>query len=273
MPIIRVSKDKKNPYFMMNKTGINDPGLSLKAKGLLAYLISKPDGWYINYSDIIKNSLNSIYSVRSAVSELLSHGYMERTQIRKDDGQFGFYDYIVYEKPLLINIRKNNLSPHSGFPHTVLPLTDKHTLLNNDLGNIISTTTTPGGKMSAIQDPVVDDRYSKEEIRELKNLLSNLNIKNHKKLFEMFHISQIYTYATWISSRKMNMKNPTGFFITAIKENWIDYDETPDIVRLPRWWVYCFPCRHNYNYSSQEPKPYTCPKCNKPVPISEHEKF
>ena len=31
--IIRVVKDKDNPYVMMNKSGLNDPRLSFKAKG------------------------------------------------------------------------------------------------------------------------------------------------------------------------------------------------------------------------------------------------
>ena len=52
MSIIRVSKNKNNPYFLMNNTGINDKNLSFKAKGVLAYLISKPDNWYINYRDL-----------------------------------------------------------------------------------------------------------------------------------------------------------------------------------------------------------------------------
>ncbi|GAI91055.1 unnamed protein product, partial [marine sediment metagenome] len=117
MSIIRVSKDKNNPYFVMNNSGVNDPRLSLKAKGLLAYLMSKPDCWYINYNDIIKHSSNGIKSIRSAISELLSFGYMERAQLRNYNGEYGFYDFIVYEKPLLINIRKNRLSPHSRFGH------------------------------------------------------------------------------------------------------------------------------------------------------------
>jgi len=71
----------------------------------------------------------------------------------------------------------------------------------------------------------------------------------------------------------MKMKNPTGFLITAIRENWIEYEKTPEVKRVPRWWVYCFPCRKNYNYISEKKIPYTCPKCKNNVPFSEHEKF
>ena len=34
--IIRVAKNKDNPYVMMNKAGLNDSRLSFKAKGILA---------------------------------------------------------------------------------------------------------------------------------------------------------------------------------------------------------------------------------------------
>lgn len=273
MPIIRVSKDKKNPYFVMNKSGINDPDLSLKAKGLLSYLISKPDHWYVNYNDIIKHSKNSVYSVRSAVAELLSHGYMKRTQLRKSDGQFGYYDYIVYEKPLLINIRKNRLSPHSGFPHTVPPLTDNFTLLSNDLENVMSTTTTPAAKNLKSPALAVVDPAALEMKKETILLLDKLKIKNYKKIFKEFPLDKIFDYSRWITNRKSKMSNPTGFLISAIRENWLDYEKTPEKERLPRFWVYCFPCRKNYNYQSKEKIPYICPICKKSIPFSEHEKI
>ncbi|MCU5830256.1 replication protein, partial [Clostridioides difficile] len=50
MGIIRVSKDKDNPYVVLNKTCLEDVKLSWQAKGLHSYLISKPDHWkiYVN---------------------------------------------------------------------------------------------------------------------------------------------------------------------------------------------------------------------------------
>ena len=76
MSIIRVVKNKKNPYLIMNKTGLNDKRLSLKSKGLLCYLLSKPDNWYISTQDIISNNDNARASVFSAINELVRYGYM-----------------------------------------------------------------------------------------------------------------------------------------------------------------------------------------------------
>jgi len=273
MAIIRVLKNKQNPYFMMNKTGINDPRLSLKAKGLLAYLLSKPDGWYINYQDIIKNSHNSVYSIRSAVKELLGFGYMVRTQIRNENGRFGYYDYTVYEKPQSINLRKNRRSPAIGFPHAVHPLTEKHTLLNNDLKNVMTTTTTLSKINIDSPIPVADDSAALKKKNTIIEIFKGLNIKSHLKIFEDFPLDKILIYTTWLKNRNSKMTNPTGFLISALRENWIDYDQEPKIKKVPRWWVYCFPCRKDYQYSSEEKKELICKICKKPVPLREHERF
>ena len=43
--IFRVDKDKQNPYVIINKQVFEDPSISLKAKGVIGYLLSKPDNW------------------------------------------------------------------------------------------------------------------------------------------------------------------------------------------------------------------------------------
>ncbi len=273
MSIIRVLKNKKNPYFMMNKTGINDPRLSLKSKGLLAYLISKPDGWYINYQDIIKNSNNSVYSIRSAVKELLHFGYMVRTQIRSENGRFGYYDYTVYERPQAINLRKNRPPPVIGFPHAVNPLTEKRILLSNDFKNIISTTTTFSGNIPVKLKPAADDSATLEKKNSIIEIFKSLNIKSHLKIFEEFPVDKILLYSEWLKNRKSKMSNPTGFLITALRENWIDYEKDPQVKKTPRWWAYCFPCRKDHQYFSEVKKECICKKCNKPIPFIEHERF
>ena len=44
--VIRVKKRPSN-FVMMDKTFLEDDRLSYKAKGLLAYLLSKPDDWKV----------------------------------------------------------------------------------------------------------------------------------------------------------------------------------------------------------------------------------
>ncbi len=54
MAVFRVIKDKENPYVMLNKYFVYDGRLSLKAKGLMSYFLSRPDNWEFYSSEIEK---------------------------------------------------------------------------------------------------------------------------------------------------------------------------------------------------------------------------
>ena len=74
-----------------------DKNLSARAKGIYAYLFSKPDGWQFRTS-IIENELKeSIPLFRAAIKELIASGYVRRTQVN-ENGVFGgvVYEFIPY---------------------------------------------------------------------------------------------------------------------------------------------------------------------------------
>ena len=102
--IIRVAKNKDNPYVMMNKTGLNDSRLSFKAKGILAYLLSKPDNWKVMVVDLIKVSTDGQRAIYSGLKELETYGYMKRKRVYRIDENTGRnvidrWEMIVYETP------------------------------------------------------------------------------------------------------------------------------------------------------------------------------
>jgi len=101
--IIRVNK-KDQPYVLISKELINDKSLSYKAKGIMGYLLSKPDGWHVRIGDLINQSTDGEKSVRSGVKELKTIGYMIPA-IERDPttGRVLKYDYEVREKPLAQN--------------------------------------------------------------------------------------------------------------------------------------------------------------------------
>ena len=125
--IFRVSKNKENPYVMVNKEWINDNKLSAKSKGILLYLLSKPDNWQVYETDIIKHMNDGRSSIRSGIKELLDEGYIHRQQKRSKDGKFGGYTYTVYEHRVRFsdNGNSDNRKTH----------TTNNNLTNNDLTN------------------------------------------------------------------------------------------------------------------------------------------
>jgi len=100
--IIRVQKDKNNPYVVVNKQFVEAIDLSWKAKGILLYLLSLPDEWLIYETELATHSKDNISSLRSGMKELIDCHYIHRKRIRNPNGKFSIYEYIVTETPSLI---------------------------------------------------------------------------------------------------------------------------------------------------------------------------
>lgn len=140
MAIVRVIKDKSNPYVMLNKACLHDEKLSWKAKGLHSYLLSLPDDWQIYVEDLKKRSKDGRDSTTSAVNELMKLGYIKRTSSKDEKtGKFkGGYDYEVYEMPIEVNedgeINRVTENPESGKTEIgKIPIPENPKLLNNEL--------------------------------------------------------------------------------------------------------------------------------------------
>lgn len=266
MSIIRFVKNKKNPYFLVHNETISDKTLSNRAKGLLCYIISKPNNWYVSYKDLVSNSTDGIKSIRSTIKELISAGYLNRTQLRNDNGQFGYYDLTVYEKPHKPKYKKNKLPPYSPKRHAVQPHADNSILLITDKkDNTYKNNNNTVGN-SNFTKPAVDVPNSSNQKSETINLLYELNIKNHKKLFDLFQLPDIFNYAYWIKQRNFKMKNPTGFLITAIKEKWIDLEDIDNTDDLRVFFQQCTICFKSFAYEDFEPTRVICLDC-----IKKHE--
>ncbi|WP_274655591.1 helix-turn-helix domain-containing protein [Paenibacillus humicola] len=134
--IIRTNK-RENPYVMIDKYGLNDDRLSWKAKGLLAYLLSKPDDWQIYEKDLIKRSTDGRDAVRAGLRELEANGYLSRHQLRGEGGSFGTMEYIIYERPITETTvdgkSVHGESPQTENPSTGKPSPENPTHTNNEL--------------------------------------------------------------------------------------------------------------------------------------------
>jgi len=97
--LVRTSKNKENPYVIIHKKFLEDKRLSLQAKGMLCYCMSKPDGWdfYIEQmASVLKESKYVLYKI---FNELIKYGYCERKPLRTDRGKFLKLEYILFEVP------------------------------------------------------------------------------------------------------------------------------------------------------------------------------
>lgn len=263
MSIMRFKKGKKNPYFLVHNSTISDNRLSNKAKGLLCYIFSKPDNWYVSYQDLVSSSTDGIKSIRSTIKELMNAGYLKRSQLRNDNGQFGFYDLTVFEKPQIPKYIKNKLPPYSRNRHAVRPHADISTLLNTDKKDNTYNNNNSTVDNLNIRSLAAAASISPKKYKETTDLLNELKITNHKKLFDLYPLATILSYAYWIKERGTTMKNPTGFIMTALKQKWKEQEPIDNTKGLRVFFSECTVCFKSFAYEDYNPTHTVCQKCKK----------
>lgn len=127
MSIIRAPRPESG-WYALDKRISEDGRLGWAARGLLIFLLGKPDNWSISVAHLIAQTKDSrIKSGRDAVYALLreleSAGYLQRHQ-GQADGRFGEVNYTVSEYPIHIPKAQRPL-PLTGNPEAGPPLTDE----------------------------------------------------------------------------------------------------------------------------------------------------
>jgi hypothetical protein len=110
-------------FYILDKKISEDRRLSWEARGMLVYLLGKPDYWVVSIQALINETVGARKqsgrdSVRAIVRELIDAGYIRRELRRDGDaGKLSGYDYTVCEYPIA-------KLPETGNPATVNPATD-----------------------------------------------------------------------------------------------------------------------------------------------------
>ncbi|MCD8367810.1 MAG: helix-turn-helix domain-containing protein [Clostridiales bacterium] len=108
MAVFRVEKNAN--YTTMSNHHLKDHGLSLKAKGLLSQFLSLPDSWHYNVKGLVTINKDGKAAIETALWELEQCGYVQRRQLRDENGRMSGVEYIIYEVP------------QTPEPETALPL-------------------------------------------------------------------------------------------------------------------------------------------------------
>ena len=129
--IFRVKKQRN--FVAIDKSFLNDASLSCKAKGLLAFFLSKPDDWEFRLSEIRRNFKDGKESIRKGIEELQKAGYVKKVKLRGTKGKFDGVRYLIYETPYLSEVHPQSDFPTSGKPKADNPAAENPSLLNNDI--------------------------------------------------------------------------------------------------------------------------------------------
>ena len=171
MSTFRVNKNVN--YTVMSNHHLQDKRLSLKAKGLLSYMLSLPDDWDYSLKGLTVGCKDGLDSVRTAVLELEEHGCVRRQKVRNAKGQIIDYDYQVYESPVeddpavpgkeggpsnpsATKSPKSRMKPCSSpfldFPNLAEPNLEKATQQNTNKQNTKRQSTNLSGQTAETED-------------------------------------------------------------------------------------------------------------------------
>jgi hypothetical protein len=134
---------RRHRFVIVDQRAVEDTRLSWAARGLLGYLLSRPDDWKVLVKDLQRRGDLGRDAVYKLLKELRAAGYLSFEQARDRQGRIRGGTYYVHETPA---------SPHPDLPDTVRPDTAKpdtaepgpvkpEALLKTEL-NLIPTTTT-----------------------------------------------------------------------------------------------------------------------------------
>ena len=92
-------RKKKTSFAQVSNVALRDETLSLKAKGLLAMILSLPDDWNYSINGLVSICKENITAVRNSLKELESFGHVVIEKTKNERGQF-VYNYTIYEIPV-----------------------------------------------------------------------------------------------------------------------------------------------------------------------------
>jgi hypothetical protein len=168
----------KDEYFRMQRKTAQDENLSFEARGMIAYLLSKPDDWEIQVHDLKqKCAKGRVYRI---LDELVENGYLEkRTKYRDDKGHWQWTPYRLHERPIdnIIPLTENaeTDTPYPDFRDTEKPDTENAEIKEHNTDN--KTPIVPKdvdmqkeSEVPQVKPVVVEDKKFKAVIRAYESI-------------------------------------------------------------------------------------------------------
>ena len=97
MSILR--NPNRHRYTVIDSAALEDTAISFEAKGVLAYLLSKPDGWLIHQEHLSRVGGIGRHKIMRIFSELRQAGYIAYKKPRNEFGQVEGTEIVLCETP------------------------------------------------------------------------------------------------------------------------------------------------------------------------------
>ena len=185
---------------------LNDNTISLKAKGLYCFILSKPDNWEFSVSGLKAQLKEGRDAIRNGLIELEDIGYLIRRQLVDDSNKFIANEYTIYDEK-----NPSSEKPTSENPSSEKPTQDNTILSNKELSNTLNRKEKINQK-----ENIYVQLKSNKKLRLTKKELNDLLEIGYKKQDIDSMIEKIENY-------KKN-RNYNSLFLTL--KNWLKSNDT-----------------------------------------------
>lgn len=132
-----VLRQRRNSNFtVIDNLSAQDDAMSWKATGLWVYMLTMPDDWHFNQTDLARRKTDGVASTRAGMDELEQLGYIRKLKERNEDGTISRH---------VIEVRDSlstPWSPECDYPQMGNPQMDNPLVENRTLQKTHSTENT-----------------------------------------------------------------------------------------------------------------------------------
>ena len=286
--IRRSAHNPTNPYVMIRRDAAAASRLSWKARGLLAYLLSLPDGWDIAVRDLVHRGPDGRDAVYTALQELKACGYLteeiERHPTRKHT--VNRY-YVLWESPPTPACELDPENPDQGppteseldpeNPDQARPFLRNLGFLDRDLERDPDPEKDPEEPKELNTHPYVSgdrqtDPAGNLSVVNIRLVAAGMAAPVAQRLVAVHGPARCETVLTWLDRAHgpNRPRCPAGWIRQALEEHWpappwaYSPPSTP-----PRWLtVLCPTCGDEFAVMGPPPSRVPCPQCAAAVALS-----
>ncbi|WP_317327182.1 helix-turn-helix domain-containing protein [Turicibacter sanguinis] len=106
----RTIKNKTKNFTIIDNAILQDKNLSLKARGLLCFMLHLPENWVFTEKGLATATGEGLKSIKSGLKELESNKYLYRMQMRNMGGAFSSMIYYLFEQPTEMKIEGKSVN-------------------------------------------------------------------------------------------------------------------------------------------------------------------
>ena len=241
----KIRVDRVKGYTVMSNYHLRDKSLSLKAIGLMSFMLSLPEDWDYSIEGLSKVVKDGRDAIRTAIKELEDRHYLIREQKSTSRGLFAEMEYHLYMVPYTGNpLAENPTTANQTADNPTQISTDltKHELPSSAISSVDTTDIateeeeSPSKKLSKKSSP--SGKTLREDFEEIWKLYPNKQGK--KKAFAAYErairdgvenadiLDGVKRYAKYCQDRrdeKRYIKHGDTWFNGACWQD--EYDDTP----------------------------------------------